>query len=630
MAVKIGNLGVDLTLESAAFVRDLQKARRLVRSSTARMNRSMATFDRGMQRVTRSTLMFTKSLAALGASYLVGRLGRDMLQTGIYAERMIKGLEAATGSATEAARAQEFLKQSSEELGLVFTTQVEGYKRLVAAAQGTALQGREIDNIYRSIAEAATALQLSNQDVEGSLYAITQMISKGKVSMEELRQQLGERMPVAFQVAAEAMGMTTMELDKFISNGELLSEDFLPRFARALRERYSGAWQESAKTTQASINHIQNTWFELQRTVMESGALDAFNKALMATNELMKGFVDENEDLIKTGLPEWIDKATAAIEKYAQALKLAAQWPKYALAPSRWMREQIAGGLAAGRNVAGNRPPALAAAGIGAPGAYTPAAMMQGGAPFEAYRPDLSRLRETMAGGGAAAIAPYNFYRTGSGGPERGPMFDLQRMAEQAAAGQEIVERAIDEQLDGWMRIEEQAIESTRAIRAEVERSVFVMRGSFVDFFDATSEGFLDLAELVKNIAADLSRQAAGNITDLFLGSITDIIAGGIGGSASPSPWSSLLDPTGLSFDGGGYIGETVRGVGMQSGKSYEFHAGEDVIPRGAGGTVINNYISTLDAKSFKQAFGAQVIDINAQALNDNNQALWSSLGRRR
>ena len=47
------------------------------------------------------------------------------------------------------------------------------------------------------------------------------MISKGKVQAEELRGQLGERLPSAFQLAAKAMGMTTAQLDKFMADGKL-------------------------------------------------------------------------------------------------------------------------------------------------------------------------------------------------------------------------------------------------------------------------------------------------------------------------------------------------------------------------------------------------------------------------
>ena len=71
------------------------------------------------------------------------------------------------------------------------------------------MEGENTRKIFVSLSEAGTALGLSNEDLNGSLYAISQMMSKGKVQAEELRGQLGERLPGAFNMAAEALGVTT-------------------------------------------------------------------------------------------------------------------------------------------------------------------------------------------------------------------------------------------------------------------------------------------------------------------------------------------------------------------------------------------------------------------------------------
>ena len=44
------------------------------------------------------------------------------------------------------------------------------------------------------------------------MLALAQMASKGTVQAEELRGQLGERLPGAFKIAAAAMGVTQAEL----------------------------------------------------------------------------------------------------------------------------------------------------------------------------------------------------------------------------------------------------------------------------------------------------------------------------------------------------------------------------------------------------------------------------------
>ena len=61
--------------------------------------------------------------------------------------------------------------------------------------------------------------------MESVFLAISQMISKGKVSAEELRLQLAERMPGAVNIFAKAIGVTTSELDKMLQEGKVGLED---------------------------------------------------------------------------------------------------------------------------------------------------------------------------------------------------------------------------------------------------------------------------------------------------------------------------------------------------------------------------------------------------------------------
>src|SRR5690606_22603244 len=51
------------------------------------------------------------------------------------------------------------------------------------------------------------------------------------VQAEELRGQLGERIPGAFATAARAMKVTEVELNAMLKRGEVLAVDLLPRMA---------------------------------------------------------------------------------------------------------------------------------------------------------------------------------------------------------------------------------------------------------------------------------------------------------------------------------------------------------------------------------------------------------------
>jgi tape measure domain-containing protein len=183
-------------------------------------------------------------------------------------------MEAATGSADQGAAELDFVRKTSETLGLDLLTTAEAYTKLAAASKGTAMEGQAARDIFTSVASASTTLGLSAEQTAGALTAIQQMISKGNVSAEELRGQLGERLPGAFNIAARAMGVTTMELDKMLKKGEVVTADFLPKFADELTKSF-GASEKATNSAQAALNRFNTSVFEMKQAIVDNGGSDA-------------------------------------------------------------------------------------------------------------------------------------------------------------------------------------------------------------------------------------------------------------------------------------------------------------------------------------------------------------------
>ena len=78
----------------------------------------------------------------------------------------------------------------------------DSYTKFFVATKGTNLEGAETRRIFDSVSKSAAVMALSAEDTEGALKALGQMISKGKVQAEELRGQLGDRLPGAFAIMA--------------------------------------------------------------------------------------------------------------------------------------------------------------------------------------------------------------------------------------------------------------------------------------------------------------------------------------------------------------------------------------------------------------------------------------------
>lgn len=204
-----------------------------------------------------------------------------------------------------AAAQLDVVYQQTKAVGLEFMATAEAAKSFFAAGQGTTL-APELNTIFKAVTNAGAALQLSTEQVNGTFIALGQMISKGKVQAEELRGQLGERLPGAFQAAAKAMGMTTAELDKFMADGKLTAEDLLPKLAQVLEEKYAKAAENAANTAQGAINRMSTEWTFFKANIMDSGpmisVINAVTNALESSNRASKASAERAR----------LDKALAA------------------------------------------------------------------------------------------------------------------------------------------------------------------------------------------------------------------------------------------------------------------------------------------------------------------------------
>jgi tape measure domain-containing protein len=188
----------------------------------------------------------------------------------------IKGVQATltavTGSAAAGAQEFAYIKQESDALGLSLVPTAKAYTGLFAASKEANLSVATTRGIFEGVAGAAKVLNVSAEDTNGILLALQQIASKGVVSSEELRGQIGERLPGAFGLAAKAMGLTTAELGKQLQAGKILSADFLPKFAAQLKLTYGDATADAATQVGANMGRI-NTF--LAESSARTGALFA-------------------------------------------------------------------------------------------------------------------------------------------------------------------------------------------------------------------------------------------------------------------------------------------------------------------------------------------------------------------
>ena len=202
-----------------------------------------------------------------------------------------------------------FISKLSNDYGQNVNLLTQSYTSFIASSKSSNLTLDQRQKIYESIIKSGSALKLSNDGIEGSLRAVSQMFSKGNVSAEELRGQLGERLPGAFGIMAKAIGVTEPQLNKMLENGEVMAKDVLPKFAEELEKLYGDKAQSNLKTIGGAWNVFVNNFIEgLQDFNKSSLFIETISVWILSAANSLKIFIG------------WIKEAFTIGTKYNEVL----------------------------------------------------------------------------------------------------------------------------------------------------------------------------------------------------------------------------------------------------------------------------------------------------------------------
>ncbi len=201
---------------------------------------------------------------------------KAFVDANVEVEKFEKGIQAVKGASADTAKELAFIREAANKYGVEVGALARSYTSLTAATIGTNLEGTKTRDIFEAVVKAMAATGRSSAETEGALRAIEQIAGKGKVQMEELRGQLGDRLPGALQIAARALGTTTGQPEEIVKKG-LDANDFLPKFAEELNKTFAGAKFDGYE---ANLARLRSKIDELLVTAGKAGAFDLLTGAV--------------------------------------------------------------------------------------------------------------------------------------------------------------------------------------------------------------------------------------------------------------------------------------------------------------------------------------------------------------
>lgn len=207
--------------------------------------------------------------AAMGfAGISLSNFFSQLIQVARETSKAVTALKNVSGSTAQFADNLRYTTQLAQKYGVYVNDITSNYAKFTAAASIAGMAIADQRKLFESLSRAAAGFGMSADDTNGMFLAVTQMMGKGKIQAEELRGQLGERLPIAMQAMAKAAGTTVAGLDSIMKKGKLLSAEVLPAFADALNEMLPNVDTDNIET---SLNRLKNAFQEFtQNTGIQS------------------------------------------------------------------------------------------------------------------------------------------------------------------------------------------------------------------------------------------------------------------------------------------------------------------------------------------------------------------------
>lgn len=280
------------------------------------LNKKVGQADKAIGKISQANnglKMLTNSVSNLMSAFgitmgigLVVDIGKNIYETTKQLQSLDLALKMVSGTTKEFETNQSFISGVAEKWGIEIKGLTEQYTQFYTAAKGI-ISTEKIKTVFESIAKSGALMGLSVEKQNAAFYAFEQMMSKGVVSAEELKKQLGNAMPGAMKAA----GMAYMELHpkiktiqeaeaalmKEMKNGAIDSATYVPLIVKNFEKLYGIEMVDKVDTLQASQERLSNSWIDLVRSMNESptgGISKFFSFVLDSANTLMKDLVRLN------------------------------------------------------------------------------------------------------------------------------------------------------------------------------------------------------------------------------------------------------------------------------------------------------------------------------------------------
>jgi tape measure domain-containing protein len=258
---------------------------------------------RGLENAFSGTFQAGSLFRTMLGSITFGSFVSSVFQAGSALEQFTVSMGVASGSSAKAMSELDYIDGLAGNLGVGLQTARDNYSKFAISASLAGVEASKTRHIFESVSTAMAVLGKGTEDQNLAFLALEQMMSKGKVSSEELRRQLGERLPGAVNLMAKALGVGIDQLQEMLKAGEINSADALPKFADEIMKAYGPGLEAATKRAGFSLGTLRNEILKFSETTANSGFMQELAiQFAKLTNALRSGGGQEAARKLGEGL----------------------------------------------------------------------------------------------------------------------------------------------------------------------------------------------------------------------------------------------------------------------------------------------------------------------------------------
>jgi len=296
MSVKAGDIVIELNLDNDGFTARVKDSGKVLRQLQGDFSKTASSVKRMEEHTTSLSTKFRHLVMTIGNLRFVAmdindvflRLPAAILKTAGEMERLEKTMTGLSTKFTEVARAAEgaanfkfvtdMAKRAPFEIGAIADAFIKFKTGGLDPTNGS----------LQALSDSVAKFGGNSESLKRASVAIQQMLGKGVVSMEELRQQLGEAVPTAMRDMADGMGLSMAQLAAKIKTGTVEASSAIEKMLLRMKINNAGAAEAMMETWVGSMARLKTEWALTAKFISErSGFGDAAKAALDAMSSGM-------------------------------------------------------------------------------------------------------------------------------------------------------------------------------------------------------------------------------------------------------------------------------------------------------------------------------------------------------